>query len=70
MYVRIVDTAEGSLEATEKPFNLVALPVHYLVEFLRDFAVGLGRERQSRPVPKFADPIDVVCNPLAWLQPS
>ena len=76
MFVSCGDTAEGSLEATEKSFNLVALPVHYLVEFLRDFAVGIGRGHVNRALfsNHIADPIDIVClvgqHPLAWLQPS
>ena len=76
LFVSCGDTAEGSLEATEKSFNLVALPVHFLVEFLRDLAVGLGRDHVNRALlpNHFADPFGVVClvgqHPLARLQPS
>ena len=68
MFVSCGDTAEGSLEATEKPFNLVALPVHYLVEFLRTRLPGFcGSDLDgiTSIVALFpnhiADPIDVVC---------
>ena len=68
--------AERSLEATEKAFDFVAQPVHFLVEFLRDLAVGLGRDYVNRALfpNHIADPIGIVClvgqHPLAWLQPS
>ena len=71
LFVSCGDTAEGSLEATEKSFDFVALPVHYLVEFLRDLAVGLGRDHVNRALfpNHIADPIGIVClvgqHPLA-----
>ena len=53
----------------------VALPVQFLVEFLRDLAVGLRRDHGDRTLfPDFiADPVGIVClvgkHRLAKLQP-
>ena len=75
MFVSCGDAAEGSLEATEKAFYFVALPVQFLVEFLRDLAVGLGRDHGDRALfpDLIADPVGIVClvvnHRLAWLQP-
>ena len=60
LFVSCGDSAEGSLEATEKAFDFVALSVQLLVEFLRDLAVGLGRDQVNRALfpDHLAEPID------------